>query len=71
MDVELEEVEEGVGDGGYGAVYFGFDAVVELEGFVGFFADGEGGPLDFVVCVFDMLTRFSILGVSLPVATKA
>lgn len=30
VDVEFEEVEEGVGDGGDGAVYVGLDAVLEV-----------------------------------------
>ena len=49
VDVELEEVEEGVADLGDGAILLAFDAVVELEGPAGLFAGGEGNPLEFVV----------------------
>jgi len=60
VDVELEEVEEGVADHGDGAVYFGLDAVVELERLVGLFAYWERNPLKLMVLrVLDMLTRFS------------
>jgi hypothetical protein len=62
VDVELEEVEEGVGDGGDGAVLFGFDAVVELKRLGCLVADWEGDPLDLVRCVLDVLARFSAAG---------
>ncbi len=62
VDVELEEVEEGVGDDGDGAVLLAFDAVVELKRLVGFLADGEGDPLDFVRFVFDVFAGFSAGG---------
>ncbi len=59
VDVELEEVEEGVVDEGDGAVELGLDAVVELEGPAGLVADGEGNPLDLVASVLDVFTRLS------------
>jgi hypothetical protein len=55
VDVEFEEVEEGVRDEFYGAVLLGLDAVVELEGFACFVAGGEGRPFYFVVVVLDVL----------------
>ena len=61
MDVEFEQVEEGVVDHGDRAVLFGLDAVVELEGRFGFFADGEGDPLDLVGGGFDVLAGFSVV----------
>ena len=42
MDVELEEVEEGVVDEVDGAVDVSFDAEEEFEGAGGFVAGGEG-----------------------------
>lgn len=48
MDVELEQVEKGVRDHGYGAVLFFFDAVGEGKRGVGFVARREGDPLDLV-----------------------
>lgn len=44
MNVELEEVEEGVVDEVDGAVYVALNAEVELEGAAGFVA-GEGGDV--------------------------
>lgn len=58
VDVELEEVEEGVVDSGDGAVDFALGAVVELEGAGGFVAYGKGGPFDFVLVVFDVFAGF-------------
>lgn len=55
VDVELEEMEEGVADKGDRAVDLGLDAVLELERFAGFLADGEGDPLELVVVGLDML----------------
>jgi hypothetical protein len=60
VDVELKQVEEGVGDRGDGAILLGFDAVVEFEWFGGFVANGEGDPLDFVVCVFDVFACLAV-----------
>lgn len=61
VDVELEEVEEGVVDHGHGAVQLFLDAVVELERLVGLFAGGEGDPLDLVVFgVLDVFACFSV-----------
>lgn len=65
MDVELEQVEEGVGDEVDGAVNLALGAVVEFEGLAGLVARREGDPLDLVVVVFEVLARFpAILGVS-------
>lgn len=49
VDVELEEVEEGVRHHGDGAVDFAFDAVVEFERAVGFLAGWKRDPLELVV----------------------
>jgi hypothetical protein len=54
VDVELEEVEEGVGDEGDGAVLLGLDAVVEFERGGGLVADWEGRPFYLVGRVFDV-----------------
>jgi len=61
VDIEFEEVEEGVVDGRDGAVLLTFDAVVEFERFAGFFADGEGSPLDFLPIVLYVLTGFAVV----------
>lgn len=61
VDVELEQVEEGVIDHGDGAVLLLLDAVVELEGLVGLLAGGEGDPFDLVVFrVLDVLARIAV-----------
>lgn len=60
VDVELEEVEEGVADEGDGAVDFALGAVVEFKRAAGFVAEREGDPLDFVLFVFDVFTSFTI-----------
>ena len=60
VDVELEEVEEGVRDHGDGAVDFAFDAVVEFERVVGFLAGWEGDPFELVVAVFNVFAGFSV-----------
>lgn len=61
MDVELEQVEEGVADHGDGAVLLALDAVVEFERGVGLVADWEGDPLDLVgFGILDMFTCFSV-----------
>lgn len=49
VDVELEQVEEGVGDEGDGAVELALDAVLELQRLAGFIAGREGNPLQLVV----------------------
>lgn len=61
VDVELEQVEEGVVDDGDGAVQLRLDAVVELEGLARLVAAREGDPLDLVFGVLDVLARFSIV----------
>ncbi|KAJ8112903.1 hypothetical protein ONZ43_g5281 [Nemania bipapillata] len=63
VDVELEQVEEGVVDNGDGAVELRLNTVVELERFAGLVATREGDPLDLVVSVLDVLARFSTAGV--------
>lgn len=55
VDVELEQVEEGVGDEGDGAVELALDAVLELQRLAGFVAGWEGDPLQLVVGQFDVL----------------
>lgn len=60
MDVELEEMEEGVVDERDGAVDLALDAVVELERVVGLFTDGEGDELELVIFPFNVLARFPI-----------
>jgi hypothetical protein len=59
VDVELEEVEEGVRHEGDGAVLFRLDAVVEFERGPGLVADREGGPFYLVGGVFDVLACFA------------
>lgn len=59
MDVELEQVEERVGDERDGAVDLALGAVVELERLAGFFADGEGYPFELVLFVLEMLASFT------------
>lgn len=59
VNVELEEMEEGIGHEGDRAVDLTLSAVVELERLVGFVADGERDPLDLVLFVFDMLASCS------------
>lgn len=59
VDVELEQVEEGVVDKGNGAVDFALDAVVELERLACLVAYREWRPDDFVFFVGEMFTRFS------------
>lgn len=59
VDVELEQVEEGVADRGDGAVQLRLDAVVELERLARLVADGEGAPLDLVGGVLDVFARFA------------
>lgn len=58
MDVEFEEVEEGVVDEGDGAVDFALGAVAELEGLGGLGAGREGDPLELVVGGFDVFAGF-------------
>jgi hypothetical protein len=54
VDVELEQVEEGVGDEGDGAIDLALDAVVELQRLSGLVAGREGDPLQLVVGQFDV-----------------
>lgn len=61
MDVELEEVEEGVVDGIDGAVEVSFYPVAELEGLSGFFASGEGDVSEVLLGVLDVFACFSVL----------
>jgi hypothetical protein len=61
VDIELEEVEEGVVDGVDGAIEVGFYPVAELEGLSGFFAGGEGDVLEVVLGVLDVFASFSVL----------
>lgn len=56
VDVELEEVEEGVGDEVDGAVDLALGAVVEFEGLGRLATLGKGDPLDLVVVVFKVLS---------------
>lgn len=64
VDVELEQVEEGVGDEGDGAIDLAFDAVVELQGLAGFVARWEGDPLQLVVGQFDVFAGITGRGES-------
>jgi hypothetical protein len=57
VDVELEQVEEGVGDEGDGAVELRLDAVLELQRLAGFVARRERDPLQLVVGQLDVLAR--------------
>lgn len=60
VDVELEEMEEGIGHHADCAVYLGLDAVVKLEGLFRLVALGEGDPFDLVVVrVLDVFARFT------------
>lgn len=59
VDVELEQVEEGVGHHGHSTVDLGFDAVVELQGFVGLLADGKGDVFELVILgILNVLAGF-------------
>ncbi|KAL7900605.1 hypothetical protein HDV63DRAFT_369164 [Trichoderma sp. SZMC 28014] len=55
VDVELEQVEEGVGDEGDRAVDLALNAVVELQRLAGLVAGREGDPLQLVVGQLDVL----------------
>lgn len=57
VDVELEQVEEGVGDEGDGAVELRLDAVLELQRLAGLVAGREGDPLQLVVGQLDVFAR--------------
>jgi hypothetical protein len=59
VDVEFEEVEEGVGYEFDGAVLFRLDAVVEFERFACFVAVGEGRPFYLVRGVFYVFACFA------------
>lgn len=54
VDVELEQVEEGVGDEGDRAVDLALDAVLELQRLAGLVAGREGDPLQLVVSQLDV-----------------
>lgn len=60
VDVELEQVEEGVVDHGDGAIDLALVAVAELERLGRLVAHGKGDPLDLVVGILDVLARFSV-----------
>jgi hypothetical protein len=60
VDVELEQVEEGVVDEGDRAVELALDAIVELERVASFVADREGDPLELMVGELDMFARLSV-----------
>ena len=60
VDVEFEEVEEGVVDHGDRAVDLGLDAVVEFQRLPGLVTFGEGPPLDLVLRILYVFTCFSI-----------
>ena len=60
MDVEFEEVEEGVGDEGDGAVELGLNAVLQFEGFAGFIAHGERDVLELVIFVRDVFACVAV-----------
>lgn len=62
VNVEFEEVEEGIADEGNRAVDLALGAVVEFKGLVGLFAYGERNPLQLVLGVLDMLAGFSVHG---------
>jgi hypothetical protein len=64
VDVELEQVEEGVGDEGNRAVDLALDAVVELQRLAGFVAGREGDPLQLVVVQLDVLAGVTGRGTS-------
>jgi hypothetical protein len=69
VDIEFEEVEEGIGYGGNGAVEFGFHTVVEFEGVASFVADWEGDIFELIFFVGDMFASVSIFCIS--VITKS
>jgi hypothetical protein len=58
VDVEFEEVEEGVGDGGDGAVNVGLNAVLEVERETSLFASCKRNVFELVAFldVFTCLT---------------
>lgn len=55
VDVEFEEMEEGVGDRGDGAIYVSLDAVLEVEGETGLFACCKGDVFE-LVAFLDVFT---------------
>jgi hypothetical protein len=59
VDVEFEEVEEGVCYEGNGAVEFVFYAVADFERLAGLVAGWEGNVLEFVGGVLDVFARFT------------
>ena len=59
VDVELEQVEEGVVDKGDRTVKFAFDAVVKFERAACLIADGERDPLELMVGELDVFACFS------------
>lgn len=59
VDVELEEVEEGIADEWDGAIDLALGAVGELQRLFGLFADWEGDPFELVGVVLDVFACFS------------
>lgn len=59
VDVEFEEMEEGVVNHGDCAVDFAFFTVVELEGSACFVAGRKGFPFNLVLFVFEVFACFS------------
>lgn len=57
MDIEFEEMKEGICDEGNGTVEFCFDAVVKFEGSTSFVTGGEWNVLESVVREGDMFAR--------------
>jgi hypothetical protein len=55
VDVEFKKVEEGVRDGGDGAIDVGLDAILELKREAGLVAGREGDIFE-VVTVLDVFT---------------
>ena len=60
MDVEFEEVEEGIADEGDGAIELCLNAVAELERRIGLLTGREGDPVEFVFVVFDVFSRLAM-----------
>lgn len=60
MDVEFEQVEEGIGDEVEGAVELVLVAVVEFEWLACLVADGEGHPFEVMVGEFNVFACFPV-----------